>query len=389
MDKSKLTDPLYGIGLFKDVLTDGAARAMRTLVYGDPDPRTRAEAAAELFCSLANGGGGAVRSVWDCLFGRLALSENPFSAALARGKEPAVALTGRAKYEYGAVTELAELLNYSALAEYGIERGEKKDFSALVNAYKTNGCGVFAKSKAFGWDGASKRLVPLYNLNPIRLDGLKDYADEKAAVKNNTESFLNGLPACNVLLYGDRGTGKSSTVHALLNEYGDKNLRLIELKKSDAADLTAVINLISGLLFKFIVFFDDLTFAESDESYGAVKAALEGSVVKCPNMLVYASSNRRHLIAETRASRENGVHLSDSFEEQLSLFDRFGLVVTYLNPDKNGFLSVLKQILSDRKISVPDAELALSAERYALQKGGRSPRAAKQLADIIESSLKP
>ena len=201
----------------------------------------------------------------------------------------------------------------------------------------------------------------------------------------NTLAFLNGLPAQNVLLYGDRGTGKSSTVHAVLNEYAPRGLRLIEVKKKDIITLPRLMNAISdGGDKKFIIFIDDLTFVEGQDNYGELKAVLEGSALHLGNLLIYATTNRRHLIKETAEDRKNDMHESDLRQEQMSLSDRFGIVVTYLDPDKREFIDILRSILSDRGITLPEDELELRAERFCLEKGGRSPRGARQLADIIE-----
>ena len=229
------------------------------------------------------------------------------------------------------------------------------------------------------------------SVNTVRLTDLKEYAEEKNAVKNNTLAFLKNLPANNVLLYGDRGTGKSSTVHAVLNEYAKDGLRLVEMNKSAITDFPLLVAAVSAAKrFKFVIFIDDLSFSDGENDYAQLKAALEGSISKTQNILIYATTNRRHLIKESHSDRlGDDVHANDTTQEQLSLSDRFGLVITFINPDKKEFCAILKQILKDRNITAFDDEtLSLYAERYAIKKGGRSPRAARQLADIIETSIK-
>ena len=243
----------------------------------------------------------------------------------------------------------------------------------------------FAQTAAYIWDGEERELLPMRSTDPVRLTDLKRYEEEKETVVKNTQAFLNGLPAQNVLLYGDRGTGKSSTVHAVLNEYAPRGLRLIEVKKKDIITLPRLMNAISdGGDKKFIIFIDDLTFVEGQDNYGELKAVLEGSALHLGNLLIYATTNRRHLIKETAEDRKNDIHESDLRQEQMSLSDRFGIVVTYINPDKREFADILRSILSDRGITLPEDELSLRAERFCLEKGGRSPRGARQLADIIE-----
>ena len=285
--------------------------------------------------------------------------------------------------------ELLEKLSALADREYRSVNGE---IEYLVSqAVRTDGGSgaspseFFDGASAFIWDGEERELLPMRSTDPVRLTDLKRYEDEKAVVVKNTLAFLNGLPAQNVLLYGDRGTGKSSTVHAVLNEYAPRGLRLIEVKKKDIITLPRLMNAISdGGDKKFIIFIDDLTFVEGQDNYGELKAVLEGSALHLGNLLIYATTNRRHLIKETAEDRKNDMHESDLRQEQMSLSDRFGIVVTYLDPDKREFIDILRSILSDRGITLPDGELELRAERFCLEKGGRSPRGARQLADIIE-----
>ena len=285
--------------------------------------------------------------------------------------------------------ELLEKLSALADREYRSVNGE---IEYLVSqAVRTDGGSgaypseFFDGASAFIWDGEERELLPMRSTDPVRLTDLKRYEDEKAVVVKNTLAFLNGLPAQNVLLYGDRGTGKSSTVHAVLNEYAPRGLRLIEGKKKDIITLPRLMNAISdGGDKKFIIFIDDLTFVEGQDNYGELKAVLEGSALHLGNLLIYATTNRRHLIKETAEDRKNDMHESDLRQEQMSLSDRFGIVVTYLDPDKREFIDILRSILSDRGITLPEDELELRAERFCLEKGGRSPRGARQLADIIE-----
>ena len=285
--------------------------------------------------------------------------------------------------------ELLEKLSRLADREYRSVNGE---IEYLVSqAVRTDGGSgayspeFFAQTAAYIWDGEERELLPMRSTDPVRLTDLKRYEEEKETVVKNTQAFLNGLPAQNVLLYGDRGTGKSSTVHAVLNEYAPRGLRLIEVKKKDIITLPRLMNAISdGGDKKFIIFIDDLTFVEGQDNYGELKAVLEGSALHLGNLLIYATTNRRHLIKETAEDRKNDIHESDLRQEQMSLSDRFGIVVTYINPDKREFADILRSILSDRGITLPEDELSLRAERFCIEKGGRSPRGARQLADIIE-----
>ena len=265
--------------------------------------------------------------------------------------------------------------------------GWANQIDALCDYHRKNGYGDFAKYTAFHW--RNQRLVPIEATDPIRLTDLKNYELPRSKVIHNTESFLNGLPSNNVLLYGDRGTGKSSTVHAVLNEYAPQGLRMIELAKSDITELPLIRERLSKSPMKFIVFIDDLCFDSHEDSFGSLKAALEGSLSgNNENIIIYATSNRRHLIKESFSDRENDIHRNDVMQEQLSLSDRFGLTITFVNPDKKDYLDIVEKLAADRELRVDADRLCAAAERWAISRGGRSPRCAKQFIDYVESAEK-
>lgn len=257
----------------------------------------------------------------------------------------------------------------------------------LIEYHKKNGYGMYSKYNAFAW--RNHGLYPISETDPIQLSDLKNYEDQRRKVIDNTESFVNGYPANNVLLYGDRGTGKSSTVHAVLNAYAPEGLRMIEISKSDIPDLTMIREMLSESPMKFIIFIDDLSFDSHDDSFGELKAALEGSLGgRKHNTIIYATSNRRHLIKESFSDRENDINRNDIMQEQLSLSDRFGLSITFINPDKKGYLDIVEKIAEDRKLDVDMDNLCAVAEQWATRKGGRSPRCARQFIDYVESCEK-
>lgn len=257
----------------------------------------------------------------------------------------------------------------------------------LIEYHKKNGYGMYSKYNAFAWRDHS--LYPISETDPILLSDLKNYEEQRQKVIDNTESFVNGYPANNVLLYGDRGTGKSSTVHAVLNEYAPEGLRMIEISKSDIPDLTMMREMLSESPMKFIIFIDDLSFDSHDDSFGELKAALEGSLGgRKHNTIIYATSNRRHLIKESFSDRENDINRNDIMQEQLSLSDRFGLSITFINPDKKGYLDIVEKIAEDRNLDVDTEHLCAVAEQWATRKGGRSPRCARQFIDYVESCEK-
>ena len=191
-----------------------------------------------------------------------------------------------------------------------------------------------------------------------------------------------------MLLYGDRGTGKSSTVHAMLNRYFESGLRIVELNKENMLDLPKLRQILSSNPLRFIIFIDDLSLNEGDDKISGLKAALEGSVAgKTDNTMIVATSNRRHIVKESLSDRENSVHVNDSLQEQLSLSDRFGITVLFSSTGKAEYLSIVAGLCADYKIEYNE-HIADLAERWALSKGGRSPRRARQFADLALSCIK-
>lgn len=261
------------------------------------------------------------------------------------------------------------------------------NLKGLADFYRKNGTGLFAKYKGFTWDKQANtgKLTGIPLPDPVRLSDLIGYQAERKIIIKNTVSFLKGYPANNILLYGDRGTGKSSTVKALLNEYSSQGLRVIELNRMQVTDFPQVLRVIKGRQQKFIIFIDDLAFEDSEESYTSLKAVLEGGLESRPrNVVIYATSNRRHLIKETFSDRENEIHGSDTIQEKLSLSDRFGITVTFLSPDKNKYLEIVEGIARNRGLVIDTEQLKKDALVWEMRYNGRSPRTAKQFVDWLE-----
>lgn len=260
-------------------------------------------------------------------------------------------------------------------------------YDGIVKFHMANGCGEYAKYIAFV--RRSGHSIPITNPDIISLDSLKGYEQVRQPVVDNTIAFLDGLPANNCLLYGDRGTGKSSTVKALLNEYCDRGLRLIELPKQYLSEYPDIVQEIAGLPLKFIIFIDDLSFQAGDENYAALKGVLEGGIASRPdNALIYATTNRRHMLNETFSDRRGDeIHAADTIQESMSLSDRFGVQVTFLAPDRTNYYQIIHALALERRLNVDPLELEMAAERWALAKGGRSPRTAVQFIDDAEARL--
>lgn len=240
------------------------------------------------------------------------------------------------------------------------------------------GYGIFAQHHAFFLQ--NRQLVPVLHPDPQRLTDLTGYGYQRNLIVQNTLALIEGKPASNVLLYGDAGTGKSSTVKAVVNEYADRGLRLIELKKQQLHEIPELIELVGQNPLKFILFIDDLSFAQSDDDFTALKAILEGSISARPdNLAIYATSNRRHLVKETFSEREGDeIHRNDTIQELISLSDRFGLSVPFIQPDKRVYLDIIDGLAARYGVSMSSEILHQQAEAHAISRGGRSPRTAVQ-----------
>lgn len=254
-----------------------------------------------------------------------------------------------------------------------------RDGAALASFYRAQGYGFFAQSSAFAVqdDGT---VAPIVHPDAIRLRDLPGYERQKQQILQNTLAFLDGREANNILLYGDKGTGKSSTVKAVVNEYAGRGLKIIEMSPRH---ITCFPRLFAETLrspFRFIVFLDDLSFNREDDNFAALKAFIEGGLAGKPsNLVIYATSNRRHLIRETFADREGDeVRVRDSLETVTSLSDRFGLEITFSVPDRDEYLYIVDQLAAESGLDLPAEQLHLLAERFALRRNGRSPRTARQ-----------
>ena len=257
----------------------------------------------------------------------------------------------------------------------------------FVRFFAKNGTGEYAKHYSFRVDSNGK-LVPVVHPDSVRMSDLKLYEAQKQKANENIVAFLSRSPYNNVLLYGDRGTGKSSCVKALANEYAEIGLRIVQLEKNKLKFLGDIMQLLAENPLKFLIFIDDLTFSEDDDNMNTLKAVLEGSVCSQPdNTVIYATSNRRHIVKETFTAREGDeLHREDTIDEMMSLSDRFGLMITYQMPTREKFFEITKQIAKDRGITVPFEEIAKGVEKFAIARGYRSPRIAHQYLDLTYKS---
>ncbi|MDY7005252.1 MAG: ATP-binding protein [Cyanobacteriota bacterium] len=261
----------------------------------------------------------------------------------------------------------------------------------LASHYHHNGTGLFAESIAFEWRNG--QLLTITYPDPVELKELVGYEFQKDTLIKNTEFLLAGYSALNILLYGSRGSGKSSLIKALLNEYSQRNLRLVEVAKSNLKDLPSIAEKLRDIPQKFIIFVDDLSFEEDDDTFKALKVVLEGNLTAKPaNVVVYATSNRRHLIREffndrPRPKDSDEVHNWDTVQEKLSFSDRFGLTLTFEPANQDTYLTIVRHLAEQAKINLNSEDLDHRALQWATRNNGRSGRTARQFIDFLKANL--
>ena len=265
-----------------------------------------------------------------------------------------------------------------------------EEFKQMVTGfYKDFGVGKFGLHKAFRVEhaGDAVTIKPITNIAHVYLEDLVGYEIPKQKLIDNTEAFINGKRANNCLLFGDAGTGKSSSIKGILNNYYDRGLRIIEVYKHQFQDLNEVIAQIKNRNYKFIIYMDDLSFEDFEIEYKYLKAVIEGGLEKKPeNILIYATSNRRHLVREKfsdKEERRDDLHSSDTVQEKLSLVSRFGVSIFFCAPDKKEFANIVKTLAERYHVQLPEEELMLEANKWELSHGGLSGRTAQQFIDYL------
>jgi uncharacterized protein len=426
-DRRSLRKSLDGLSFFRDVFDDAIGRTVRAIVE-EPTNLNAARLIALLSEEAEMYPEELVGDAWhNHLLDRILLSENVLSRKADRTGSAGVgeALRREAMHELGLLQTIYEQGGmilaseaYSALGhvtspgwrgyrplgngpaihapealEFKRKLGSSADWSSLLDelmaTYAKSGTGIFGRFRAFRWVHGREggKLEGVDYPDTIRLQDLVGYEHERTPVVTNAERFASGLPANNVLLYGERGTGKSSTVKALLGEFGDRGLRLIEVSKENLDDFHELMTPLRNRHERFILFVDDLSFEEQETHYKALKAILEGGIESRPeNVVLYATSNRRHLVRERfvdRDAMDDDVHIMDTMEEKLSLSDRFGIRVTFGAPDQDRYLEIVEALAQQRGLEVPTDELQRLALRWAQRQNGRSGRTARQFIDDL------
>lgn len=321
-------------------------------------------------------------------------TENPYIKLVGQGIEPGKEMEEALWQELSVLQLVADLTPEEMCAELGTDcylpkfPVEKVD---IVDSYKErvaqigkHGYGIYAKYRMF-YINSQNQIVPVKNPDRVSLSSLVAYEREKQIILDNTNALLEGRPAANILLTGDAGTGKSSTIKAVVNELYTKGLRILEVRKDQLREIPAILDELNTNPLKFILFIDDLSFQKDDDNFSALKAILEGSVsAKSGNVVIYATGNRRHLVKETFSDRDgDDIHRNDTMQEIISLSERFGIQLTFQKPNKQVYLEIVHNLAKRKGIHMDETELDLLAERFAINRGGRSARAANQFVDTL------
>lgn len=327
-------------------------------------------------------------------------SENCYMKAMASGHQAAAPIETRLQQELDFLQRLSSLSDQSfcdSLESAGWETSLPRwstsplslaeDYARRIALLPQTGWGIFAACHTFLYD--ERGLVPVRHPDLQSLSELSGYERERSQVLRNTENFLDGGTASNVLLYGDAGTGKSSTIKAIANSMKNRGLRLVEVKKNQLYRIPDLLDQLSGNPLKFILFIDDLSFSGNDDNFSALKAILEGGVAACgKNVLIYATSNRRHLVKETMTERQGDeLYLNDTLQETMSLAARFGLTITFQKPGKDAYLSIVRDLAKQYGLEMDEEELCVKAEAFAIRSNGRSPRTAKHFVELQKAGL--
>lgn len=324
--------------------------------------------------------------------------ENIYLTNTLYGKEISPVIRECATQELDALGQLAQISSaeMKALIDYNgflpdwdtSDCDLKSEYASMLADLSTKGHGIFAAYRMFRVkDGV---LIPVKNADGQTIDQLYGYQRERSQVLENTRALAEGKPASNVLLYGDAGTGKSSTIKACANAFYDQGVRLIEFDKTQLGEIPNIIEQLADYPLKFIFYIDDLSFGQNDDGFSALKGILEGNVTSySKNIAIYATSNRRHLVKESMEARMgNDLHLNDTLQETMSLSARFGLTITFSKPEKDLYLEIVKSLAEEYGLDVEEAELFRKAEAFAIRSNGRSPRTAKQFIQLVSIGIK-
>jgi len=386
--RARIAARLSSLAVFRGILSHECVKKLLDFLE-EQDEYRRIKLYSEFVYSLMNHGGNLTNLIRELCFE----DENVYIKSKAQGRDIFCSLDTNVKAELNILSSIASLTSNDLTSDIqysGYLAGFESYVIDLASEYAERianiskyGYGVFARHTMFRLDCGD--IVPIEAADSASFDGFVGYAEERGKIYDNTLALVNGRPAANALLCGDAGTGKSSTVKAVANELSRVGVRLIELRKDQLTMLPYVMGRISQNPLKFIIFIDDLSFNKNDDCFSMLKAALEGSAsAKADNAVIYATSNRRHIVKETFADRgDDDVHRLDTMQELMSLSERFGLVVYFSKPNKALYLEIVHALADKAGITIDKKELDIKAEAFALAKGNRSPRAAEQFVKSL------
>lgn len=386
----ELNMKLSSLTVFRGLLSDPVVKALRSMINALDTKELQSQ--VEAYCDFAALLYQETSDLGVYVNNLILSDENFYIREKAKGARISPVIKACLKAELGILQELSQVTSESvktALGYKGFLPDWENSLFDLQYNYKerilklpSTGYGIYAKHMVFHLENGV--IAPVKHPDPQTLEQLFGYQRERDLVMKNTEALISGKIASNMLLYGDAGTGKSSTIKAVCNHYAPKGLRLVEVKKNELYRIPYIVEELSAYPLKFVVFVDDLSFTSNDDNFSALKAILEGSVSACgKNIAIYATSNRRHLVKESMGDRTgDDLHLNDTLQETMSLAARFGLTITYQRPAKEEYLSIVKSLAKDHGVEMPEEELLRKAEAHALRCNGRSPRVAKQFIEL-------
>lgn len=390
-DLSRLVQSIDSLVVFRNVKDGTALKALRRLLSSKPSVKTRVARYSDFVAAL-------FQDSYDWavyLLTAAAEDENDYVRLRSKELEVPQVLADCVRGELAILQELAgltsgELQKFTGFDGY-LPRFDTTEFN-FAEAYESRiagisrtGYGIYARNVMFRVEESG--IVPVVSPDKTDIRNLIGYERERQILIDNTQALLDGKPAANTLLYGDAGTGKSSSVKAVVNMLAGDGLRLIEVRKEQLRQIPTVMEQLRDNPLKFILFIDDLSFSKDDDNFGSLKAILEGSAsVRAANTVIYATSNRRHLVKETFTDREgDDIHRNDTIEELNSLSERFGLTILFSKPDRAGYLDIVHEMAKARGIEMDEKVLDIQASAFATRKGGRTPRAAEQFIDSLLS----
>ncbi len=385
---SELKTGLLTLTIFREMLEDQVIAGL--LAFLD---KNDVSSYADFVAKLYNANGGNISEYVREITGN---SENVYVKTVGKGEKVPAYLDEALRAELKTLQTVSDLTPETLTEDLGfmgyLPRFDTTEYDVTakyihrVENIGKFGYGIYARNRMF-YVSEDGNIVPVQNPDKTNLRELIDYEYERNIIIENTKALLSEKPAANLLLTGDAGTGKSSSVKAVANEFFEDGLRIIEVRKDQLRSIQKILNELSSNPLKFILFIDDLSFLKDDDNFNALKAVLEGSVTaKSDNVVIYATSNRRHIIKESFSDREgDDIHRNDTMQELVSLSERFGVHITFSKPNKATFLNIVHHIAAEKGITMEEKELDLLAERFALERGGRSARLAKQFIDNLLS----